>query len=175
MLFVGQMRPYKGVETLLAAVAGQSWLELTLVGEGTELASYQRLADRLSATSTSPDGSATLAVAQTYTWERCVTSYEEVLLDAVRCRYACMTGIALLPELDEEDLLPVRITCAAGLSPVYRGMLAGNFRTVTNQRWYDGQIAAHTTHTTHFNVGWGAKPTIEDMPRHIGLEAISSR
>lgn len=41
---------YKGVEALLAAVAGQSWLELTLVGEGTELASYQRLADRLSAT-----------------------------------------------------------------------------------------------------------------------------
>jgi len=50
VLFVGQMRPYKGVETLLAAVAGQPWLELTLVGKGSELANYQRLADRLSAT-----------------------------------------------------------------------------------------------------------------------------
>jgi glycosyltransferase involved in cell wall biosynthesis len=30
-LFVGQMRLYKGVETLLAAVAGRPWLELTLV------------------------------------------------------------------------------------------------------------------------------------------------
>jgi hypothetical protein len=29
-LFAGQMRPYKGVETLLAAVAGRPWLELTL-------------------------------------------------------------------------------------------------------------------------------------------------
>lgn len=50
VLFVGQMRPYKGVETLLAAVAGQPWLELTLVGRGTELANYQRLAKQLSAT-----------------------------------------------------------------------------------------------------------------------------
>jgi glycosyltransferase involved in cell wall biosynthesis len=265
VLFVGQMRPYKGVETLLAAVAGQSWLELTLVGEGTELAGYQRLADRLSATNVHFTGrlcdaelsrqycsndvvvlpSVTRAeafglvllegmaagcvpvasdlpgvrdvagatgvivppgdpdalrqalreladdegrleqlqieswlAAQTCTWERCVTSYEEVLLDAVRCRYARMTGIAILPELDEEGLLPVRITCAAGLRPVYRGMLAGNFRTVTNQRWCDGQIAgdtAHTAHTAHFTSDGGAKLTIEDMPRHIGLEAISSR
>jgi hypothetical protein len=29
-LFAGRMRPYKGVETLLAAVAGRPWLELTL-------------------------------------------------------------------------------------------------------------------------------------------------
>jgi hypothetical protein len=29
-LFAGQLRPYKGVETLLAAVAGRPWLELTL-------------------------------------------------------------------------------------------------------------------------------------------------
>ena len=50
MLFVGQMRPYKGVETLLAAVAGQPWLQLTLVGCGSELDSYRRLAKRLSAT-----------------------------------------------------------------------------------------------------------------------------
>ena len=49
VLFVGQMRQYKGVETLLAAVAGQDWLELTLVGGGPELVKYQRLAKRLSA------------------------------------------------------------------------------------------------------------------------------
>ena len=34
VLFVGQMRPYKGVETLLAAAAGQAWLNLTLVETG---------------------------------------------------------------------------------------------------------------------------------------------
>jgi glycosyltransferase involved in cell wall biosynthesis len=50
VLFVGQMRPYKGVETLLAAAAGQPWLKLTLVGEGAGLASYQRIADRLAVT-----------------------------------------------------------------------------------------------------------------------------
>jgi rhamnosyl/mannosyltransferase len=41
--------------------------------------------------------------AQTRTWERCVTSYEEVLLDAVRCRYARLNGFAVLPEVDEQD------------------------------------------------------------------------
>ena len=49
MLFVGQMRPYKGVETLLAAAAGQAWLKLTLVGDGAELGRYRRLAERLPA------------------------------------------------------------------------------------------------------------------------------
>jgi len=41
--------------------------------------------------------------AQTRTWERCVTSYEEVLLDAARCRYARVNGFAVLPEVDEEE------------------------------------------------------------------------
>jgi hypothetical protein len=41
--------------------------------------------------------------AQTRTWERCVSCYEEVLLDAVRCRYARMNGFAVLPEVDDED------------------------------------------------------------------------
>jgi glycosyltransferase involved in cell wall biosynthesis len=190
VLFVGQMRPYKGVETLLAAVAGQPWLELTLVGKGTELANYQRLADRLSVTNAQfmgrvsdseldrqygahdvvvlpsvtraeafglvllegmaagcvpvasdlpgvrdvagptgvivpprdplalrqalrelADDEARLKhlqleswlAARTRTWERCVTSYEEVLVDAVRCRYARVNGFAVLPEVDEED------------------------------------------------------------------------
>ena len=35
------MRPCKGVETLLAAVAGQPWLNLTLVADGAELGAYQ--------------------------------------------------------------------------------------------------------------------------------------
>ena len=46
VLFVGQMRPYKGVETLLAAAEGQPWLNLTLVGAGTELARYRGLTER---------------------------------------------------------------------------------------------------------------------------------
>jgi glycosyltransferase involved in cell wall biosynthesis len=47
VLFVGQMRPYKGVQVLLAAAAKQPWLKVTLVGAGPELAAYQRLAERL--------------------------------------------------------------------------------------------------------------------------------
>ena len=47
VLFVGQMRTYKGVEWLLPAVAGQPGIELTLVGAGTHLGDYQRLAERL--------------------------------------------------------------------------------------------------------------------------------
>lgn len=50
VLFVGQMRPYKGVQVLLAAAAEQPWLEVTLVGAGPELAAYQRLAKRLGVT-----------------------------------------------------------------------------------------------------------------------------
>ena len=62
VLFVGQMRQYKGVETLLAAVAGQDWLELTLVGGGHELVKYQRLAKRLSLRMPgSPEGCPTLS------------------------------------------------------------------------------------------------------------------
>jgi glycosyltransferase involved in cell wall biosynthesis len=190
VLFVGQMRPYKGVETLLAAAAGQPWLELTLVGRGTELARYQRLAERLSGTNVrflgllsdaelndqycsndvvvlpsvtraeafglvllegmaagcvpvasdlpgvrdvaGPTGVvvpprhskalrqalreladdvqrlehlqvASWLAAQTHTWERCVASYEEVLLDAVRSRYARLHGLAILPEVDKQE------------------------------------------------------------------------
>jgi glycosyltransferase involved in cell wall biosynthesis len=44
VLFVGQMRPYKGVESLLAAVAGRSEIELSLVGNGDSLGRYQLLA-----------------------------------------------------------------------------------------------------------------------------------
>ena len=50
VLFVEQMRPYKGVQVLLAAAAEQPWLQVTLVGAGPELAAYQRLAERLGVT-----------------------------------------------------------------------------------------------------------------------------
>jgi hypothetical protein len=39
--------------------------------------------------------------AQALTWDRCVASYEGVLLDAVRSRYAQLHGLMMLPELDE--------------------------------------------------------------------------
>jgi rhamnosyl/mannosyltransferase len=45
ILFVGQMRPYKGLEWLIPAVAGVDGLELTLVGDGPHRAHYERLAD----------------------------------------------------------------------------------------------------------------------------------
>ena len=190
VLFVGQMRPYKGVETLLAAVAGQPWVNLTLVGGGTELGGYERLAARLTATNTRFAGrlsdaelqrqydshdvivlpSVTRAeafglvllegmaagcvpvasdlpgvrdvagptgllvppgrpaalrdallglwrdpsrlaklqedswlAAQSLSWERCVASYEDVLVDAVCRRYARLHGLAMLPDVGWQD------------------------------------------------------------------------
>jgi rhamnosyl/mannosyltransferase len=47
VLFVGQMRPYKGVECLLPAVAKQRQIELTLVGGGSNLRDYQLQAAQL--------------------------------------------------------------------------------------------------------------------------------
>ena len=187
VLFVGQMRQYKGVETLLAATAQQDWLELTLVGRGPELAKYQRLAKLLSARVrftgrlseaelnaqyqandivvlpsvtraeafglvllegmargcvpvasdlpgvrdvAGPTGvvvrpgdagalrdvlwqlacdperleqleHASQRAAQAHSWDRCVASYEQLFLDAVRGRYARLYGLAMLPEMDE--------------------------------------------------------------------------
>ncbi len=190
VLFVGQMRPYKGVQTLLAAAAGQDWLELTLVGGGPELVKYQRLAERLSAanarfTGRLPDAElrahyqandvivlpsvtraeafglvllegmasgcvpvasdlpgvrdvagptglvvrpgdaaalrgafrqlasdperleqlqhASLRAAQVLSWDRCVASYEQLFLEAVRGRYARLHGLAILPETTEDS------------------------------------------------------------------------
>ena len=190
VLFVGQMRAYKGVETLLAAVAGQPRVKLTLVGTGAKLSSYKRLAEHLGATNVQflgrlndqelqeqydandvvvlpsvtraegfglvllegmaagcvpvasdlpgvrdvagptgvlvPPGdpgalSAALVgladdsdrleglqsdswlAAQALSWERCIDSYENVLFDAVRGRYAQLHGIAMLPEIDRRD------------------------------------------------------------------------
>jgi glycosyltransferase involved in cell wall biosynthesis len=185
-LFVGQMRPYMGIETLLAAVADQEWLELTLVGHGPELARYQRLAKRLCVNNARftgrlseqellneyrshdivvlpsvtraeafglvllegmangcvpvasdlpgvrdvagptglvvPPGDAEALrgalrrlsldpqllqefkhashkAAQALSWDHCVNSYEQVLTDAVRSRFARLYGVAMLPEV----------------------------------------------------------------------------
>ena len=40
-----------------------------------------------------------------------------------------------------------------------------NFRTVSNQRWYDGKtvLTGDAAHTTHFTIGWGTKLAIEDV------------
>ena len=43
--------------------------------------------------------------AETYTWERCIASYERVMLDAVCSRYARLHGLPMLPELDEPERL----------------------------------------------------------------------
>ncbi|MCD2188192.1 glycosyltransferase [Actinomycetospora soli] len=45
VLFVGQMRPYKGLEWLIPAVVGRPELQLTLIGDGAHRADYERLAD----------------------------------------------------------------------------------------------------------------------------------
>jgi 2-polyprenyl-6-methoxyphenol hydroxylase-like FAD-dependent oxidoreductase len=52
------------------------------------------------------------------------------------------------------------------LGQVERGASTGwlNFRTVTNRRWYDGNIvlAGDAAHTTHFTIGSGTTLAIED-------------
>jgi rhamnosyl/mannosyltransferase len=50
VLFVGQMRPYKGVESLLSAVVGCHELELNLVGSGDHLSEYRLLSADLGCT-----------------------------------------------------------------------------------------------------------------------------
>lgn len=49
VLFVGQMRAYKGVDVLLQAVAGITDIELTLVGGGPQLAEYRSRARQVGA------------------------------------------------------------------------------------------------------------------------------
>jgi rhamnosyl/mannosyltransferase len=44
VLFVGQMRPYKGLEWLIPAIADRPGLELTLIGDGAHRAEYEALA-----------------------------------------------------------------------------------------------------------------------------------
>jgi glycosyltransferase involved in cell wall biosynthesis len=188
VLFAGQMRPDKGVETLLAAAAGQSCLKLTLAGAGPELVRYRRLAERLGVVNVrftgplsdaelrheyviadvvvlpsvtpaeasgpvliegmaagcvpvasdlpgvrdiagptglvvpagNPDAlraalcglardtgqlerlqAASRLAAEPLTWDRCVTSYEGILLEAARSRYARLHGLTILPQLED--------------------------------------------------------------------------
>lgn len=49
VLFIGQQRPYKGISNLIAAVAGSSVLQLTVVGSGPLEAQHRLLALRLDA------------------------------------------------------------------------------------------------------------------------------
>jgi glycosyltransferase involved in cell wall biosynthesis len=49
LLFVGQLRPYKGVDVLLRAVAGHPRLRLTMVGRGPLEPRYRQQAERLGA------------------------------------------------------------------------------------------------------------------------------
>jgi 2-polyprenyl-6-methoxyphenol hydroxylase-like FAD-dependent oxidoreductase len=58
-----------------------------------------------------------------------------------------------------------------------------NFRTITNQRWHDGEIVliGDAAHTTHYSIGWGTKLAIEDaivlsesLKRHNSLVAALS-
>lgn len=49
VLFVGQMRGYKGVDWLIRAAAGQPEIELTLVGDGPERGDFEQLAADLEA------------------------------------------------------------------------------------------------------------------------------
>lgn len=49
VLFVGQMRGYKGVDYLVRAVAGQPEVELALIGNGPQRDEYERLAAKLGA------------------------------------------------------------------------------------------------------------------------------
>ena len=64
----------------------------------------------------------------------------------------------------------------AGDAPNVRWL---NFRTITNQRWFDGKIvlAGDAAHTTHYSIGSGTKLAIEDaialaenLQHHSGLE-----
>jgi glycosyltransferase involved in cell wall biosynthesis len=49
VLFVGQMRGYKGVDTLIRAVAGRPEIALTLIGNGPQRAEFEKLAADLGA------------------------------------------------------------------------------------------------------------------------------
>jgi glycosyltransferase involved in cell wall biosynthesis len=202
VLFAGPMRPDNGVETLLAAAAGQPWLKLTLAGAGPELVRYGRLAERLSVASArftgplsgaelrhqygladvmvlpsvtraeafglaliegmaagcvpvasdllgvremagrtglvvppgNPDAlraalwglardteqlerlrNASRLAAEPLTWDRCVASYEGVLLEAARSRYARLHGLTTLPELDDSGPRRANSAADAGL------------------------------------------------------------
>jgi 2-polyprenyl-6-methoxyphenol hydroxylase-like FAD-dependent oxidoreductase len=70
------------------------------------------------------------------------------------------------------------------LGQVQHGASAGwlNFRTVTNRRWYDGNVvlAGDAAHTTHYTIGSGTTLAIEDaialagsLRRHQGEQGMA--
>ena len=70
-------------------------------------------------------------------------------------------GLALLEKLFEHQLDGHRLAgdVRDDVSPRWL-----NFRTVTNQRWYDGNVvlAGDAAHTAHFTIGSGTKLAIDD-------------
>lgn len=70
-------------------------------------------------------------------------------------------GLALLEKLFEHQLDGHRLAgdVRDDVSPRWL-----NFRTVTNQRWYDGKVvlAGDAAHTAHFTIGSGTKLAIDD-------------
>lgn len=83
-------------------------------------------------------------------------------------------GLSVLEKLFERQLDGHPL-----LGPVQRDASAGwlNFRTITNQRWYDGNIvlAGDAAHSTHYSIGSGTTLAIEDaialadnLQRHPG-------
>jgi 2-polyprenyl-6-methoxyphenol hydroxylase-like FAD-dependent oxidoreductase len=70
-------------------------------------------------------------------------------------------GLALLEKLFEHQLDGHQLAGDARDDVPPRWL---NFRTVTNQRWYDGKIvlAGDAAHTAHFTIGSGTKLAIDD-------------
>ena len=71
-------------------------------------------------------------------------------------------GLALLEKLFERHLDGRQLIGHAHDDANIRWL---NFRTITNQRWYDGSrtvLMGDAAHTTHFTIGSGTKLAIED-------------
>ena len=90
----------------------------------------------------------------------------------VECSSETWTGLGF-DTIPPEDSLPLleelfeRHLDSHGLAGQTRNGAAVqwlNFRTVTNQRWYDHNVvlAGDAAHTTHYSIGWGTKLAIED-------------
>ncbi len=69
--------------------------------------------------------------------------------------------LGLLEKLFEPHLAGYRLTVQARGEADIQWL---NFRTITVQRWHDGNtvLTGDAAHTTHFGVGWGTKLAIED-------------
>jgi 2-polyprenyl-6-methoxyphenol hydroxylase-like FAD-dependent oxidoreductase len=70
-------------------------------------------------------------------------------------------SLSLLEKLFERHLDGHRLTGQAHDGASVRWL---NFRTLTNQHWYDDNVvlAGDAAHTTHYSIGWGTKLAIED-------------